>query len=137
MMPVFSIILGWLGKLLGGPFAKAAVDAYKAKLESQNSKDAHTADLVKRELSVEERELELQTQLRIAQIGKWYEPEHLFGYMLVIYFGKVVIWDKVLGSLTNGNTDPITGDVGQWAGMIMLAYFGKRGFENVARILKR
>ena len=136
-MPGLSLILGWLGNLLGGPFAKAAVDAYKAKLESQNSKDAHTADLVKRELSVEERELELQTQLRISQIGKWYEPEHLFGYMLVVYFGKVVIWDKVLGSLTGGNTDPITGDVGQWAGMIMLAYFGKRGFENVARILKR
>jgi hypothetical protein len=36
-----------------------------------------------------------------------------------------------------GSTDPLTGEVAGWAGMIMLFYFGKRGFENVARILKR
>ena len=33
--------------------------------------------------------------------------------------------------------DALTGEVATWAGMIMLFYFGKRGIENVARILKR
>lgn len=134
---MLATVLGWLGSLLGGPFAKAAVDAYSAKLSAENSKDAHTAELAKRELAVEQRELELRTQLRIAQIGKWYEPEHLFGYVMAVYFGKVIIWDKVFGALTHGTTDSITGDVGTWAGWIMLAYFGKRGVENLARIIKR
>lgn len=134
---MLATVLGWLGNLLGGPFAKAAVEAYRAKLDTENSKDAHAADLAARELGVQQRELELQTQLRIAQIGKWYEPEHLFGYMMAIYFGKVVIWDKVFGALTGGSTDPIAGDVGIWAGWIMAAYFGKRGVENVARIFAR
>jgi hypothetical protein len=134
---MFATILAWLGNLLGGPFATAAVNAYKAKLDATNSQDAHTADLVGRELAVQQRELELQSQLRIAEIGKWWEPDHLFGYIMVLYFGKVIVWDKVLGSLTHGFTDPITGDVLTWAGWIMAFYFGKRAFENVARILKR
>jgi hypothetical protein len=79
----------------------------------------------------------LQTELRKAQIGHRYEPEHLFGYVMVIYFAKVVLWDKVLGSLTGGSTDPLTGEVATWTGMIMPFYFGKLGLENVARILKR
>jgi len=34
-------------------------------------------------------------------------------------------------------TDPLTGDAIGWASMVMAFYFGKRGIENVARILKR
>lgn len=134
---MFATILAFLGNLLGGPFAKAAVDAYKAKLTAENSADAHTAELASKELALQQREAELSTQLRIAQIGKWYEPEHLFGYVMVLYFGKVVVWDKVLGALTHGTTDPLTGAAAQWAGWIMLAYFGQRGIQNVVRILKR
>ena len=76
-------------------------------------------------------------QYRTAEIGHWYEPEKLFAYIMVIFFGKVVLFDKVFGSLTGGSTDPITGDAATWAGMIMAFYVGKRGIENVARIIKR
>ena len=86
---------------------------------------------------LQQRELELQTELRIAQTGRWCTPENLFCYIMVVYFGKIVVWDKVLGSFTAGNTDPLAGEVATWAGMIMLFLFGKRGFENIARILKR
>src|SRR5262245_33942187 len=133
----FGVILNWLGNLLGGPFAKAAVDAYRARLTAESTTERTAADLAARELAVEQREAELQTELRKAQIGHWYEPEHLFGYIMVIYFAKVVLWDKVLAALTGGSTDALAGEVATWAGMIMLFYFGKRGFENVARILKR
>jgi hypothetical protein len=87
-----------------------------------------------KELDLQSREAELQTQLRIAQIGKWYEPEHLFGYILVTYFGKCIVWDKVLAL---GSTDTLGGDIQTWAGLIVITYFGKRGIENVARILAR
>jgi hypothetical protein len=125
-----------IGTLLPG-IGKTLVDGYKAKLDATNTSEHIRADLAARELALQQREAELQTELRKAQIGRWYEPEHLFGYVMAIYFAKVVLWDKVLGSITSGTTDPLGGDVATWAGMIMLFYFGKRGFENVARILKR
>jgi hypothetical protein len=119
------------------PIVTGLINAYKGKLAAGNTSESIAADLAGRELVVQQREGELQTQLRIAEIGHWYEPEHLFGYVMVIYFAKVVLWDKVLGALTGGSTDALTGESATWAGMIMLFYFGKRGFENVARILKR
>ena len=42
---MFTTLLGWLGNLLGGPFAKAAVDAYRAKLSSENTSEKIAADL--------------------------------------------------------------------------------------------
>lgn len=119
---------------LGGPVIKGVIDGYKAKLESGNTRDRIAADLADRELQVQQREIEASTQLRIAMIGRWYEPTQLLGYIMVIYVGKVIVWDKVFAL---GTTDPIAGAVGEWAGMIIMFLIGKRGFENVARILKR
>lgn len=48
--------------------------------------------------------------------------------------GKCIVWDTVLGL---GTTPPLKGDVSTWAGLVMSFYFGKRTFENVARIIKR
>ena len=58
-MFIFTSILTWLGNLLGGPFAKAAVDAYRAKLSADNTAQRVAADLAARELAVEQREREL------------------------------------------------------------------------------
>jgi hypothetical protein len=46
----------------------------------------------------------------------------------------VVVWDKVFGL---GSTDPLSGDVAQWALIVLTAYFGGRSIEKVARILAR
>ncbi len=48
--------------------------------------------------------------------------------------GKCVIWDTILDL---GTTLALKGDVSVWAGLVMSFYFGKRTFENVARIIKR
>jgi hypothetical protein len=119
--------------LLGGPVINGFLNAYKAKLALEGNADKLRENLGIKELDLQSREMELQTQLRIAQIGKWYEPEHILGYTVAIYFAKVIIWDKVLAL---GSTDALHGDVGSWAGMIVLSYFGKRGVENVVRIWK-
>lgn len=127
-------MLAWLASFLSGPIISGAINAYKAKLAAGNDKDRIAADLAGRELEVQTREIELQTQLRIAQIGKWYEPEKIMGYVVAVYFGKLLIWDKVLAL---GVTDPLTGWAATTASLIVGAYFGKRTFENVARILRR
>ncbi len=124
----------WLASFLGGPVINGLIGAYKAKLTSENTADKIAADLAARELAVQQIETQAQAQLKIAEIGHWYEPEKLFAYVLVFYFGKVFVWDAALHL---GTSDPVRGDASQWAGLVMMFYFGKRGFENVARILKR
>lgn len=129
-----STILAWLGSLIGGPFARAAVDAYRAKLSAENTDGKTASELAAHELALQQREAELQAQIRIAEIGRWYEPDKLMGYFVAVYFGKLLIFDKVLAL---GSTDPLTGWAGTTANLIVAFYFGKRGIENVARIIKR
>src|SRR5215475_4200497 len=133
---MIAAVLAWLGNLLGGPFAKAAIDAYRAKLEAENASEKIAADLAAREMSVEQRERELATETLLSEQGRWYTalPRPLFAFAFVIYTWKVVVWDKVLGL---GTTDALSGDVSQWAMVVLTAYFGGRTLEKVARILTR
>lgn len=130
---MFAMILGWLG----GPIFGQIVEGYKAKLAAGNTSDRIAADLAARELAVQQIEIQTQNQLKIAEIGHFWEPEKLFAYIMVIYFGKIVLWDKVFSYWTNGSTDALHGDASMWAGLIMSFYFGKRTVENAIRIFKR
>src|SRR5690242_15371965 len=133
---MFGTILGALGNLLGGPFAKAALDAYRARLSAENTSEKIAADLAARELAVEQREHELASQSVLAEQGRWYTalPRPLFAFAFIIYVWKVVVWDKVLAL---GTTDPLSGDIAHWASIVLTAYFGGRSIEKVARILTR
>jgi hypothetical protein len=126
----------WLASFLGGPVINGLIGAYKAKLTADNTAEKIAADLAGRELLVEQRERELATQVVIAEQGRWYTalPRPLFAFAFIIYVWKVVVWDKVLGL---GVTDPLSGDVAQWAMVVLTAYFGGRSLEKVARILAR
>jgi hypothetical protein len=124
----------WLASFISGPIIKGLIDGYKAKLEAGNTSERIAADLASRELEVQQAEIAAQTQLRIAQIGHWYEPEHLASYIFVAYIAKVVVWDTMLGF---GSTLALRGPVGEWMGLIAMFLFGKRTIENVARIIKR
>lgn len=133
---MLSAFLGWLGNLLGGPFARAAVDAYRAKLAAENTSEKIAADLAARELAVEQRERELANEMVLAEQGRWYTavPRPLFASAFIIYVWKVVVWDKVLGL---GTTDALTGDVSQWATIVLTAYFGGRSLEKIVRVLMK
>ncbi len=119
---------------LGGPVAKALVESYQAKLAAGNTSERIAADLAGKEIGAQQAETQAITNLKIAQIGHPWEPEKLAMYITLVFYGKVMIWDKVLGL---GVTDEVTGSAGVWAGLIMSFYFAKRGFENVARIIRR
>jgi len=133
---MLGTVLGWLGNLLRGPFAKAALDAYRAKLAADNTSERIVADLAARELGLEQRERELAAKLVIAEQGRWYTalPRPLFAGAFIIYIWKVVVWDKVLGL---GTTDALSGDVAEWAMIVLTAYFGGRSLEKVAKIFAR
>jgi hypothetical protein len=133
-MVIFTTLLTWLGSLLGGPFAKAAVDAYSAKLASENSKDAKTAEIVQRELTVEQRELELKTQLLIAEQGNFITRivRPLWALPFIVWTWKVVVWDICLGW---GSTPELKGIVANLCLTVAGAYFIGRSAEKVTSII--
>lgn len=129
-------MLSWLASFLSGPIVNGLIGAYKAKLEAGNTSERIAADLAARELAVEQREREMATQVVIAEQGRWYTalPRPMFAFAFIIYVWKVVVWDKVFGL---GTTDALSGDVAQWAMIVLTAYFGGRSLEKVARIIAR
>jgi len=129
----------WLSimSFIGGPVVSGLIKAYEAKLAAGNTSERIAADLAAHEIAAQQTEIQSIYALRIAQIGHPWEPEKLAFYVTLVFYAKVMIWDKALGNITGGHTDPVDGAAGVWAGLIMSFYFTKRGFENVARILKR
>lgn len=119
---------------LGGPVIKGLIDAYNAKLKAGNVDNRIAADLAAGEIAAQTAETQAQTQYRIASLGYWWEPEKIMGYTVSFYFAKLLIYDKCLGL---GTTDPLIGWSGTVATAVVSFYFGKRTFENVARIIKK
>ena len=119
---------------LGGPVMKALVDAYSAKLKAANVDTKIAADLAASEIAAQTAETKAVMHYRTAELGYWHEPDKLIGYCVTIYFAKLLVWDKVLGL---GSTDPLAGFAAITANLVVSFYFTKRGFENVARIIKR
>ena len=119
---------------LGGPVIKALIDAYSAKLKAENVDARTAADLAASEIASQTAETNAVIKYRIAELGHWYEPDKLIGYCVTIYFAKLLVWDKVLGF---GTTDALAGFAAITANLVVSFYFAKRGFENVARIIKR
>jgi hypothetical protein len=126
----------WLAILsfLGGPVVKGLIQAYQAKLAAGNTDRKIASDLAATEIAAQTTETNAIMQYRVAELGHWSEPDKLMGYFVAIYFGKLLVWDKVLGL---GTTDPLGGFAATTANLIVAFYFAKRGFENVARIIKR
>lgn len=126
----------WLTILsfIGGPVISGLIGAYKAHLTATTTDKQIASDLAGKEIAAQTIETQAQTQLKIAEVGHAWEPEKLAMYITLIFYAKVMVWDKVLGL---GTTDEVTGTSAIWAGLIMSWYFAKRGVENVARIIKR
>ena len=134
-----SAVLAWLGSFLTGPLLKGALDAYRAKLANADNADTRTADLLARELAVEQREAEVNSQVVIAEQGHWWTScvRPLFAAPFILFLWKVIVWDKVLAAWTHGSTDNLSPDLWQWGGIVLAAYFAGRSLEKAAAILKR
>jgi hypothetical protein len=126
----------WLASLIGGPVITGLTNAYKAKLDAANTHDRIAADLAAKEIEAEIEARKQASAIIIAEQGRWYTAiiRPLLALPIIIYLWKVIVWDKVLGL---GTTDPITGMIADWTGMIITAYVGGRSIEKVARILRR
>jgi hypothetical protein len=126
---MWEAIIGFLG----GPVVKGLLAAYNAKLKAATDDKTIASGLAADQIAAETASGEMAMKLKVAQIGHPFEPEKLAFYVVLIYFAKCLLWDKVLGL---GSTDPVTGAVGVWANLVMSFYFGKRTIENVTTIVK-
>jgi len=118
---------------LGGPFINGLLSAYGNWLKSQNTAENIAANLAARELAVQSQEIISNTQYRIAELGHWYEPDKIMGYITALLLAKIVVWDTILGL---GVTNLHQGWMTQTTNLIVVSYFGKRGIENVAKIIQ-
>jgi hypothetical protein len=126
----------FLASLIGGPVVNGLIAAYKAKLDATNTTERLAADLAAKEIEGEIAMRQEASKIIIAEQGRWWTSiiRPLAALPVVIYIWKVIVIDKVLGW---GTTDPITGEVATWAGVILTTYFGGRTIEKVARIFRR
>lgn len=74
--------------------------------------------------------LQAQRDVTVAAMATWFYwiGWSLFVYSLGIYYAKVLVWDKVLGL---GRTDPLTGAIAEWSGLIVLSLFGMQVANSI------
>lgn len=136
--------MGWLASFITAPiigaFIKPMVDGvlagYQSRLSADNTRDAQAVDLAKKEIESEIAARAAASETIKAEQGRLVTAmiRPLFAIPLALYWAKIIIWDKMLGW---GSTDPLTGFVGEWAGLIILAYFVGRPLEKVAMVFGR
>jgi len=129
-------MLQWLASLITAPVVHGVIEAYKAKLSAQNSEGQMAADLAAKAIAAEIEARKSADALIMAEQGRWYTAiiRPLLALPVVVFMWKVIVWDKVLGL---GSTDGLQGFAATTANLVVSFYFVKRGFENVARIIKR
>lgn len=127
-------MLAWLASLIGGPIINGLIEGYKAKLDAANTHDRIATDLAAKDIEAEIAARQQASAIIIAEQGRWYTAiiRPLLALPIIIYFWKVIVWDKVLDL---GVTDPLTGMVSDWAGTIVTAYVSGRTVEKVAQTL--
>ena len=127
---------GAILSFLGGPIVNGIISAYKAKLAAQNTSDALAADLAAKEIMGEIALRQQEASIIRQEQGWWVTalPRPMFAFIFVVYIGKCVIWDKVLGW---GTTDSLSTELAWAEHIILVGYFGGRTIEKVSRIFKR
>ncbi|MCK1670321.1 3TM-type holin [Bradyrhizobium sp. 150] len=136
------MLAGWLANLVSvpiigailSPILNALLTAQKQKLDAAGSHEVVVADIAQKQMDLDKREAEVNASVVIAEQGNWVtrSVRPAFALPFILFTWKVVIWDKVLGSLTNGTTDPL--DQKMWGVFmaVVIAYMGGRSAENVA-----
>src|SRR4051812_7651902 len=113
---------------VSGPVLGKVLDAYKAKLAANNDADRIAADLAAKELLLELREAELADRQNDRDEGRWWTaaPRAIVCWSFAMYVFHMVVWCGMWGL---GRPFLLTGDLGKWAGLVMVAWFGGRSAE--------
>lgn len=123
---------------LGGPVINGLIGAYKAKLDSVNTQDAHAIDLAKADLLAQ---IEARKQATIlAAIPSASLVQRLFAWPVVLYVWKLIVYDKIFApwfGWSHGSTDPLDGWIGIVATTIVSFYMGGQIVSGVISTVAR
>jgi hypothetical protein len=121
---------------LGGPVVSGLIKAYQAKLAAGNTSEKIASDLAAGEIAAQQNDVNVAASIVIAEQGRWYTAciRPLMALPFIVFTWKVVVIDKVMGLST---TDPLDPHMWSVFTAVVVAYFGGRSIEKVARILKR
>jgi len=120
-------------QFIGGPVVSGLISAYREHLKATTTDKQTASNLAAQQIAAETADGQAVAQLKIAQIGHPWEVEKLFAYVTLLYYAKLLVWDKILGL---GSTDPLTGWALVSANLVIGFYFTKRTAENVTTIIK-
>jgi hypothetical protein len=132
-------MFGFLINLFGGSFitnlVNGVINAYKLKLDSANTTEAHAVDLAKAEILGEVATRQAAMQITLAEQGRWYTAmiRPAFAYPLAAYYATVVVCAIFHFPLPLVLPAP----VGEWSGLIISSYFIGRSFEKMVRMFRR
>ena len=127
----------WLSILsfLGGPVISGLITAYKAHLTATTTDKSIAADLAGKEIAAQQVDVTTAADIVKAEQDNWYTAciRPLMATPFIVFCWKVVVYDKVLHM---GKTDLLDPNMWNVFMAIVVAYFGGRSIEKVARILK-
>jgi hypothetical protein len=119
----------WIISLISAPLFNTLLNAWKAKLESQNTAGAQAADVAKKAMDAEVQRRALDAGIVTATLGHWYTAIPMVVVMgsAAAFFFKCVVWDNLLGW---GTTDPLGGDVQTTYNLVIAFWFGSAGVRG-------
>lgn len=107
---VVRAITDIVGDLANARVLLANATTEQERIAAQADVDRHSAELAA-----------AQALIAAKQQSPWLSlPQIVMGMSFAIYVAKLLVWDKVLGW---GATDPLTGDLRDWAFVILGGYF--------------
>lgn len=116
--------MGWLLSLIN-PFKDITDGIIKWQLAKENAKT--DKDRIEAEVNIKALEAKRDVQVAATIHDKWWSPRTLIGFIIVIFLGKIYIWDSVLGW---GVTRPGT-YILDTTNIVVSFYFVSEGLRNI------
>jgi hypothetical protein len=132
------MFFAWLGNFLSGTAVSALLKGYGMKLEAQGSHEAKVVELTQKAVDLEIREKEINRDLKGQIRDRWYAPENLMAYLILIpYWAKVITLDNTIGSFLDypWSTNALRGETAEFMAILTAFWLGAKTVKSVASIL--
>ena len=129
-------MFAFLGKFLSGPIVNGVIGAYKAKLTAANDGDRIAADVAQSHLLAEIESRKAQRDIIIAEQSHWSTRliRPMFAWPLAIYWAAIIADSMYFHSQS---ILALPSPMDEWAGIMVLAYFGGRPIEKIGMAFVR
>lgn len=124
----------WLLSFVSSGTVGRMLDTSDKRADARTESERLRTEVTKEAIRAEVEAQKAGRDILIAEQGRWYTAiiRPLLALPVIIFFWKVIVWDKVLGW---GSTEPLTGAAAEWAGAIVTTYVGGRTVEKAASTL--